>query len=1036
MKLIRQTRLAFQEGNSDKVYEVDLCEVTPGWFVVNFRYGRRGGTLKDGSKTVLPVQQHQAEKIFYDLVSSKMAKGYWGAGEDRPARPSFNDQPGPPSKRNRPDQALLEALYQAVRQHGMPGEGRPLSRLLWRCGERRLSEAIPSLLKLDRSGQVMTDYCLAWALGRCGGEESLPLLQKLRDDPALDEKVRRMAREGYRAAASPEVRQRLVQEAIGRLPEPLPEAAGGGSAETFRQALDTRFGEGALSPGLLEDLYTIDTEAVRPVLLELLRRAPLRPGLFRQLRHIFKAAEFRLDAEVFGLLAYRFEKESATVRSMTDHAFLDGKWTRVRSEILKPDTHVAYTRATRHYFRGRVWRTLRRLGRSGDTDYTRMAVGVLLSFSDADAARPYRKRVYDWKSRRTLLLDFDEFAPYHAFNHILYGAGRSHEQKRWLSPWNLRGAAPVLPAEREEAFPAVWDQEPRDLFHLLKASRCRPVHEFAAKALHANRRFLDTLDTPALVLLLASPYACTNQLGLELAQARHRTYDPDFELVLGLLASPLPAARETAAKWISANSGPYLANLDFLARVTASPQESTRRLAQEWIGKCSFSPSQANELCLRLTAVIAALTDPASEGVIEEISSLLFRLFPGPLRTLPLADLLALLDHPLPQAALFAGQVLLGHQCPPEDLPDDLLARLIRSPHSGVRCAGIRLFGSLPLELLLQREAVILEFCLSPLPDVREAIRPTLARLAEGYPEFGRLLAQALVLHLLRKETAEGFHRDLAGILKSELAGALDGITRDMTIRLLRSGEPFARECGGFLLTRLFSEASFSVKEIVQFANHDTLTVREFAWRKCRENLAALKRETGQTVCLLDSKWEDTRAFGFAFIRENFDRDDLSSAALVALCDSVRPDVQRFGCELITSFFHPDAGPDYLLRLSEHPSANLQLFVTNYLEGHAAGNPRLIADLRDYFVTVLSRVNLARVAKDRIYHFLKQEARKGPETARTVAEIAGRISASRVAREKARCLEILRDIRETFPDIPLPLRLLPFETRQEPSHGI
>ncbi|MBP7868316.1 MAG: HEAT repeat domain-containing protein [Acidobacteria bacterium] len=918
----------------------------------------------------------------------------------------------------------------------MTDDGRPLSRLLWRCGERRLAEALPSLLKLDRSGQAMTDYCLAWALGRCGGEDSLPLLQKLRDDPSGDEKVRRMAREAYRAASPPEARQRLVLETIGHLPDPLPAAATSGSAETFRQALSDRFGENALPPGLLEDFYTIDTEAVRPALLDLLRRVPLSSGYFRQLRHIFKAAEFRLDAEVFGLLAYRFEKESATVGPSTDHAMLAGKWVSVQDEIRKPDSRLAYTRATRHYLRGRVWRTLRRLGLSGDTDYARMAVGVLLPFSDADAVKPYRKEFYDWKSRQTRQLDFDGFAPYHAFNHILYGAGRSHEQKRWLSPWNLRGGAPVSPDEREESFPAVWDQEPGGLFHLLMASRCLLVHEFAARALRANPRYLETLETRALVLLLTAPYACTNQLGLDLALARHKTYEPDFELVLGLLASPLPAARETAAKWVSSNSGPFLANLDFLARLMASPQESSRRLARDWIGRCSFSAPQASELCRRLTAVIAAQTEPVTEGVIEEISGLLFQLFPSQLRTLPLEDLLALLDHPLPQAAVFASQVLLGHQSPPEDLPESLLTRLIRSPHAAVRCAGIRLFGSLPLELLLQRESVILEFCLSPLEDVRQAIRPTLARLAAGYPEFGRLLAQTLALHLLGKETAEGFHRDLAGILENELAGSLEDITRDTTVRLLRSSEPFAREFGGFLLNNLFSETAFPVRETIRFANHDTRSVREFAWRKCRENLAALKREMGQTVRLLDSKWEDTREFGFTFIRENFDRDDLPSAALVALCDSVRPEVQRFGCELITSFLQPEAGPDYLLRLSEHPSANLQLFVTNYLEGYASGNPRLIADLRDYFITVLSRVNTARVAKGRIYHFLQQEARKDPETACTVAEIAGRVSATRVSREKAQCLAILRDIREAFPDIPLPLRILPFETRQRQSHGV
>ena len=76
MKLIRQSKLELQEGNSDKVYEVDLCKAGEGDFLVNFRYGRRGSNLRDGTKTVFPVSLTQAESIFDKLVSEKTRKGY------------------------------------------------------------------------------------------------------------------------------------------------------------------------------------------------------------------------------------------------------------------------------------------------------------------------------------------------------------------------------------------------------------------------------------------------------------------------------------------------------------------------------------------------------------------------------------------------------------------------------------------------------------------------------------------------------------------------------------------------------------------------------------------------------------------------------------------------------------------------------------------------------------------------------------------------------------------------------------------------
>ncbi len=76
MKLIRSITLAFQEGTSDKIYEVDLCQEGENQFVVNFRFGRRGSDLKEGSKTPTPVTLSEAEKEYNQLVESKIKKGY------------------------------------------------------------------------------------------------------------------------------------------------------------------------------------------------------------------------------------------------------------------------------------------------------------------------------------------------------------------------------------------------------------------------------------------------------------------------------------------------------------------------------------------------------------------------------------------------------------------------------------------------------------------------------------------------------------------------------------------------------------------------------------------------------------------------------------------------------------------------------------------------------------------------------------------------------------------------------------------------
>ena len=75
MKLVKQKTLYFSEGTSDRVYEVDICE-NQELFIVNFRYGRRDTTLREGTKTVFPVSYEEALQVFNKLIESKEKKGY------------------------------------------------------------------------------------------------------------------------------------------------------------------------------------------------------------------------------------------------------------------------------------------------------------------------------------------------------------------------------------------------------------------------------------------------------------------------------------------------------------------------------------------------------------------------------------------------------------------------------------------------------------------------------------------------------------------------------------------------------------------------------------------------------------------------------------------------------------------------------------------------------------------------------------------------------------------------------------------------
>ena len=76
----KTTTLYFKQGNSDKIYTASIEESGDG-YVVNFAYGRRGSTLKTGTKTTQPVDHEKAKKIYEKIIKEKMAKGYT-VGED------------------------------------------------------------------------------------------------------------------------------------------------------------------------------------------------------------------------------------------------------------------------------------------------------------------------------------------------------------------------------------------------------------------------------------------------------------------------------------------------------------------------------------------------------------------------------------------------------------------------------------------------------------------------------------------------------------------------------------------------------------------------------------------------------------------------------------------------------------------------------------------------------------------------------------------------------------------------------------------
>lgn len=121
----------------------------------------------------------------------------------------------------------------------------------------------------------MTDYCIAWTMGRLGLPASTPVLEKIASS-ALQDHLKQMAGQALRLTVSDRQRSALISQALDALPDPLRSFLRNESEEAFRKTFLDGVGK-QYDAELLNVLYYIDSPATRDTLLQALRTAPLQP---------------------------------------------------------------------------------------------------------------------------------------------------------------------------------------------------------------------------------------------------------------------------------------------------------------------------------------------------------------------------------------------------------------------------------------------------------------------------------------------------------------------------------------------------------------------------------------------------------------------------------------------------------------------------------------------------------------------------------------------------------------------------------------
>jgi hypothetical protein len=260
---------------------------------------------------------------------------------------------------------------------------------------------------------------------------------------------------------------------------------------------------------LLVALYERNSSASRAVLLKLAREADLRFGLWGGLKRIYKLAEARHDAELFGVLAWRFDTERSSYRSSRD-----------------------VSKGTLTYLQRRAWRYLRQLGQAVPELYPQFAVEVLRHY-DPDTR---------WRSCWVS-------------NHLW-----SHESGHYSA-----SSFPIEPPSdmvKKRAFTDAWKRSPDPLMRLLDTCLSDPAARFAIQGLRKD--FPDALRgnvTPAWLDRLARrPLASAHEFLIETLQGSPEFHQGKLralglhEAVLALLVSESNKARAYAIEYARAHA--------------------------------------------------------------------------------------------------------------------------------------------------------------------------------------------------------------------------------------------------------------------------------------------------------------------------------------------------------------------------------------------------------------------------------------------------------------------------------------------------
>ncbi|WP_439130947.1 WGR domain-containing protein [Polaribacter sp.] len=1002
MKLVKQKTLYFFEGKSDKVYEVDICE-NQDLFVVNFRYGRRGANLREGTKTVFPVGYEEAVKIFDKLIESKEKKGYSENLElEKKATPKVHIN-------TVREKTILKYLEQAVKN--TYARNWKVSRIILRAGNLKMIQASALIAEFIDSKDQFEQYNAITVLASFNITEYKNKILEVF-------KTAKFSTIGGRAACAfllkfgNETDKKEIKKEVENYI----------TKDTFTSLAIQFLNADATKASLLYYAYifAFDDEQLRGKILEIIERIPFKANTFKSIRYIFRTAQITNDVAFFAILSKRLALNKP---GFTSDYFYDekGNWVSVLKEMAKPNPSVAFSRKTKSYFNHSIYKKMYDLSINDTETYVKYATQMLLSLNDKED--DVKEEIvynynYNWETQtyNNEQRCFPKYANYTALMYVLYGASTRFTQQKdkWFYVIDDKKVS-----KREEALSTIWNTSSKAVLQILANAKSDVAIDFALKIIDENPQFLEDLSTEIISKLANHYHPKVIALIVDILKTKYENSQPEQDIVIGLLNSGNEKALELGFYWLKKYEINLFNNQEFISSLLFTNQVEVIAFLSE-LYKEEIIYNHKIDIH-QLGPLFQKNTHFTKEFLIAIANLIGNTKFGELLKGTSANKITELSNSTLVSNKLFAINLAKHNTTPAYKLFKDSFEAYINADDELLRKAGIEILSHFPDSFLLENKQEIVGFCFSEYKEVREAIQPTIERLVKLDRNFKQSLLDKLLQVLTESEVYEGLHENSYQLLTTYFKDDLAFLSEEQIFAFVLSDYEFAQNLGLPLFEKRIQLATMPIEKVIQLADSAIFAIRKKVQDYFEKNTTKINYELEVALSIFNANWQDVIDWACVYFDKHIQPEKWTADVLLYISDNVKIEVQQFAIKMMTKHFSNEKGLPLLEKLQEHPSKEMQFFVTNYLNSFAKDNQNVILKLENYFRTSLFTINTNRATKTRVYQFLEQESVKNKAVAKMTIGLIHSILDTKTIIDRSKNIDILLTIATQFPNLEIPL---------------